>query len=128
LQIIDDHLALMALEGRRILEWGDEVPFVPWLSHARLVRALMNSTVAGSLSGEAFEGAVTPVIGRWRYDRRSTAGSRWSLQTLIAVATVLGITAADVTAEVVLRPGQDMMKAMASNLTAFIRDLREGEA
>ena len=45
-----------------MLEWGSEVPYVSWLSHARLVRALMNSTAAGSLSGNAFEGALDAAV------------------------------------------------------------------
>ena len=62
MQLVDDRLALKALEGWRLLEWGDEVPVVTWLAHARLVRALARSSTTGSLSREAFEGALEAAL------------------------------------------------------------------
>ena len=57
MQIVDDYLALVALEGRRMPEWGDETPLVAWVAHARLLRALADEAAAGSLSAVAFDGA-----------------------------------------------------------------------
>lgn len=52
------------------------------------------------------------------------AGSR---RLAFVVAAVLGITADGVEAEVVLRADQEMMRAMASNLTTGIEQLLEGD-
>lgn len=62
MQIVDDRLALKALEGQRIPDWGDEVPAITWLAHARLVRALVRSSTTGSLSREAFDGALEAAL------------------------------------------------------------------
>ena len=62
MQLVDDRLALKALEGWRLLEWSDEVPVVTWLAHARLVRALVGGSTTGSLSREAFEGALEAAL------------------------------------------------------------------
>lgn len=62
MHLVDDRLALKALEGWRLPDWGDEVPVTTWLAHARLVRALVRSSTAGSLSREAFHGALEAAL------------------------------------------------------------------
>ncbi|WP_419847669.1 hypothetical protein [Candidatus Poriferisocius sp.] len=62
MQIVDDRLALKALEGWHTPHWGGEVPTITWLSHARLLRALMSSSTTGSLSRAAFEGALEAAL------------------------------------------------------------------
>ena len=62
LQIVDDRLALKALEGWRTPQWGGVVPAITWLCHARLLRALMGSSVSGSLSRAAFDGALEAAL------------------------------------------------------------------
>ena len=62
MQIVDDRLALKALEGWRLPEWSDDVPVITWLAHARLVRALVRSSTTGSLSREAFDGALEAAL------------------------------------------------------------------
>lgn len=42
--------------------WGAEVPAITWLAHARLLRALLDSSTAGSLSKAAFEGALDAAL------------------------------------------------------------------
>ena len=62
MQIVDDHLALFALKDRRMDDWGEEVPLVPWMHHLRLLRALMDSTAFGSLSRQAHEAAAQAAL------------------------------------------------------------------
>lgn len=62
MQIVDDRLALKALAGQRMSAWGAEVPAITWLAHARLLRALLDSSTAGSLSKDAFDGALEAAL------------------------------------------------------------------
>ncbi|WP_420638794.1 hypothetical protein [Candidatus Poriferisocius sp.] len=62
MQIVDDRLALKALQGWRSPAWDFETPSISWLAHARLLRALLGSSTTGSLSREAFEGALEAAL------------------------------------------------------------------
>ena len=65
--IVDDHLALVALNGRRLLGWGRQVPVLPWTLHVRLLRALLDSRAFGRLSqgvqGSLLNTALSPPPG-----------------------------------------------------------------
>ena len=65
--IVDDHLALVALNGRRLLGWGRHVPVLPWTLHVRLLRALLDSRAVGRLSqgvqGSLLNAALSPPPG-----------------------------------------------------------------
>lgn len=54
--IVDDHLALSVLSGRRSLsEPGEQVPSIPWGFHFRLVRAVLDTRTRGRISSRADE-------------------------------------------------------------------------
>ena len=48
--LVDDHLARIALSGRRWPDWGIQTPVLPWILHVRLLRALIDSRTIGRLS------------------------------------------------------------------------------
>lgn len=49
--VVDDHLALSVLAGRRSLsEPGGQVPSIPWGFHFRLVRAVLDARTRGRIS------------------------------------------------------------------------------
>ena len=48
--LLDDHLARVALSGRRWPGWGSQIPVLPWTLHVRLLRALLDSRTLGRLS------------------------------------------------------------------------------
>ena len=62
--LIDDHLALRALQGLSADLWGDRVPSVPWICHLRIIRAMTHSSVEGQLSrlaaGLTLDAALDP--------------------------------------------------------------------
>ena len=60
--LVDDHLAARALSGRRMVEWGDEVPVLPWMLHVRLLRSWLDSSTRGSLSAEASTDALRAAL------------------------------------------------------------------
>ena len=62
--LVDDHLALCALNGRTANLWHGRVPTVPWCFHVRIIRAIIQSSVKGRLSrlseGIALNAALRP--------------------------------------------------------------------
>ncbi|MCY3561307.1 MAG: hypothetical protein OXH20_09100 [bacterium] len=50
--ILDDHLGLWTLAGRRAAHWEDGVPAIPWGFHFRLVRAVIDFRRRGRLTRE----------------------------------------------------------------------------
>lgn len=61
--VIDDHLALSVLSGRRSLrEPGEQTPSIPWGFHFRLVRALLDVRTHGRLSSGISERLLRVVM------------------------------------------------------------------
>lgn len=62
--LVDDHIARMALSGRRLPGWGSQTPVLPWTLHLRLLRALLDSRSFGRLSRDVqsslLEAALSP--------------------------------------------------------------------
>lgn len=50
MQVVDDHLALSILRGRRVGPRPDSAPWIPWGFHFRLVRAVLDMRAQGRLS------------------------------------------------------------------------------
>ena len=61
--VIDDHLALSVLSGRRSLTRpGERAPSIPWGLHFRLVRALLDIRTRGRLSSGIDERVLRVVM------------------------------------------------------------------
>ena len=65
--LVDDHIARMALSGRRLPGWGSQTPVLPWTLHLRLLRALLGSRSFGRLSqgvqSSLLDAALSPPPG-----------------------------------------------------------------
>lgn len=62
MSVVDDHLALSILRGRRVRRESDEVPWISWGFHFRLVRAVLDMRSRGRLSSGLDERVLRLVV------------------------------------------------------------------
>lgn len=60
--VVDDHLGLSILSGRRARPESDRVPWIPWGFHFRLVRAVLDMRTQGRLSSGLDERVLRLVV------------------------------------------------------------------
>jgi len=60
--IVDDHIARSTFSGFRPRRWGGDIPAITWGLHFRLLRALMDPSTSGKLSGGAHEGVLAAAL------------------------------------------------------------------